>query len=280
MVKVTTDVEDILERNSIRIGRVFPDRRGPSEIRFGVGDTVSVTMFEAAAGGLFIPADAGVRPGNYVTLPNQQVDTQGNITVPYAGAIKAQGRTAVQVQASIVSCAQEPRARTAGGGCAGRSARLLDQRARRSRHAIPLPGKRQRRTPARCHFARRRPAESRLRHLGHARTRRTPGGRAIRRASRSSPRTTSSSDRRTRSTSSRSRRRSSPSAHPASKDSSRSAHGGCRLPKRWEEPADLTTIWQILPRSISIAASGVRSQSNLASIAPDLADRSFRSSTI
>lgn len=123
MVRVTSDVEDILERNSIRIGRVFVDRRGPSEIRFGVGDTVSVTVFEAAAGGLFIPADAGVRPGNYVTLPNQQVDTQGNITVPYAGAIKAQGRTAVQVQAAIVSAlknrALEPQAVVA----------LVDQRA-------------------------------------------------------------------------------------------------------------------------------------------------------
>ena len=61
MVKVTPDVESILERNSIRIGRVFVDRRGPAEIRFGIGDTVSVTIFEAAAGGLFIPVDAGVR---------------------------------------------------------------------------------------------------------------------------------------------------------------------------------------------------------------------------
>jgi polysaccharide biosynthesis/export protein len=123
MVKLTGDVEDILERNSVRIARAFHDRRGPSEIRFGVGDTVSVTVFEAAAGGLFIPADAGVRPGNYVTLPNQQVDTQGNITVPYAGPIKAQGRTAVQVQAAIVSAlknrALEPQAVVA----------LVDQRA-------------------------------------------------------------------------------------------------------------------------------------------------------
>jgi polysaccharide biosynthesis/export protein len=123
LVKVTNDVEAILERNSTRIGRAFTDRRGPSEIRFGVGDTVSVTVFEAAAGGLFIPADAGVRPGNYVTLPNQQVDTQGNITVPYAGAIKAQGRTAVQVQSAIVAAlknrALEPQAVVA----------LVDQRA-------------------------------------------------------------------------------------------------------------------------------------------------------
>lgn len=124
LVKVTTDVEDILERNSVRIGRVFTDRRGPSEIRFGVGDTVSVTIFESGPGGLFTPpADAGLRPGNYVTLPNQQVDTQGNITVPYAGTIKTKGRTAVEVQAAIVSAlknrALEPQAVVA----------LVDQRA-------------------------------------------------------------------------------------------------------------------------------------------------------
>jgi polysaccharide export outer membrane protein len=114
MVKVTSEVENILERNAVRIGRVFIDRRGPAEIRFGIGDTVSVTIFEAAAGGLFIPVDAGVRPGNYVTLPNQPVDTQGNITVPYAGNIRAQGRTAVQVQTAIVNAlknrALEPQA--------------------------------------------------------------------------------------------------------------------------------------------------------------------------
>ncbi len=114
VVRVTPEIENLLERSSIRIGRVFVDRRGPAEIRFGIGDTVSVTVFEAAAGGLFIPIDAGVRPGNFVTLPNQPVDTQGNITVPYAGSIKAQGRTAVQVQAAIVAAlknrALEPQA--------------------------------------------------------------------------------------------------------------------------------------------------------------------------
>ena len=66
-------------------------RRPPSDIVFGVGDVISVTIFEAAAGGLFIPAEAGVRPGNYVTLPEQTVDNDGNITVPYAGEIKAAG---------------------------------------------------------------------------------------------------------------------------------------------------------------------------------------------
>jgi polysaccharide export outer membrane protein len=42
-----------------------------------------------------------VRPGNFVQLPNQSV-TNGNISVPYAGAVRANGRTAVEVQQDIV----------------------------------------------------------------------------------------------------------------------------------------------------------------------------------
>jgi len=102
LVRVTSDVVDVLERNGPRIYRAFPDQGGPTDIRFGVGDIVSVTVFEAGAGGLFIPLEAGVRPGNFITLPNQEVDNSGNITVPYAGPIHAKGRTVVDVQQAIV----------------------------------------------------------------------------------------------------------------------------------------------------------------------------------
>ena len=63
---------------------------------------VSVSIFEAAAGGLYIPAEAGVRPGNFVALPNQPIDNRGNIFVPYAGLIQAAGKTAAQVDQEIV----------------------------------------------------------------------------------------------------------------------------------------------------------------------------------
>src|ERR1041385_8781968 len=76
----------------------LPGRRPPAPVLFGIGDTVAVTIFEAAAGGLFIPIEAGVRPGNFVQLPNQTIDNDGNISVPYAGTIKAAGRTNVQIQ--------------------------------------------------------------------------------------------------------------------------------------------------------------------------------------
>jgi polysaccharide biosynthesis/export protein len=103
LVRLTPHVIDILARNLPRIANVFPDHSPPKDITFGVGDIVSVTIFEAAAGGLFIPAEASVRPGNFITLPNQPVDPKGNISVPYAGDIRAAGRTQVQVQQEIVN---------------------------------------------------------------------------------------------------------------------------------------------------------------------------------
>ena len=102
LVKLTPQVVDLLAQNNPRLTAAFADRRVPGEIRFGIGDVVGVTIFEAAAGGLFIPSEAGVRPGNFIALPNQQVDANGNISVPYAGSIRAKGRTPVEVQQEII----------------------------------------------------------------------------------------------------------------------------------------------------------------------------------
>jgi polysaccharide export outer membrane protein len=107
LVRLTPAVLDTLARNAPRLSSYFTDRRAPGEIRFGIGDIISVTIFEAAAGGLFIPSEASVRPGNFITLPNQAVDSKGNISVPYAGAMRALGRTAVEVQQSIVDALED-----------------------------------------------------------------------------------------------------------------------------------------------------------------------------
>jgi polysaccharide export outer membrane protein len=74
----------------------------PPAVVVGVGDTVQVTLFEAQSGGLFIPIDAGSRPGNFVTLPNQTVDSRGYISVPYAGQIAALNRSTPAIQRDIV----------------------------------------------------------------------------------------------------------------------------------------------------------------------------------
>ena len=102
LVKMTAKVTEVLAKAAPRIAPTFTDKRPPKEIRFGVGDIVSVTIFEAASGGLFIPSEAGVRPGNFITIPQQPVDSNGNISIPYAGNIRAKGRTQVEVQQAIV----------------------------------------------------------------------------------------------------------------------------------------------------------------------------------
>lgn len=102
LVKVTPEVTTVLSKLVPRLTK-FAEESRPQDIRLGVGDIVSVTIFEAQSGGLFIPAEAGVRPGNFVNIPNQAVDPQGNISVPYAGNIRAKGRTTVEVQQAIVN---------------------------------------------------------------------------------------------------------------------------------------------------------------------------------
>ncbi len=62
----------------------------------GIGDLLSITLFEAGQGGLFA-SENGAR----VTL-SVSVASDGAVTVPYAGRIRAAGRTAAQVEQAIV----------------------------------------------------------------------------------------------------------------------------------------------------------------------------------
>src|SRR6056297_1619186 len=71
------------------------------EIRLGVGDIIQLTVFESQAGGLFIPSEAGVRPGNFVELPPQEIGRNGKITVPYAGELVAANQTPETLEGNI-----------------------------------------------------------------------------------------------------------------------------------------------------------------------------------
>ena len=98
VVKLTPEAIDVLANyEPAGLAGIFVSHKPPPAIVFHIGDVVSITIFEAAAGGLFIPIEAGVRPGNFVTLPNESIDNDGNISVPYAGVVKADGRTNVQI---------------------------------------------------------------------------------------------------------------------------------------------------------------------------------------
>ena len=94
-------------RYHYRLAGRFSDRRPPTQVRIGIGDVVGVTIFESAAGGLFFSTQGGNRQGNFLPLPNQTVDERGRIFVPYAGAIRAAGRTVSDIQRSIVSALKD-----------------------------------------------------------------------------------------------------------------------------------------------------------------------------
>ncbi|MDX2257915.1 MAG: polysaccharide biosynthesis/export family protein [Hyphomicrobiaceae bacterium] len=76
-------------------------RRSAPQIKVGVGDVVAVSIFESSAGGLFTAGEVNQRSGNFVTLPPQRIDQRGNISVPYAGEIRAVGRPVISIQKDI-----------------------------------------------------------------------------------------------------------------------------------------------------------------------------------
>ncbi len=84
--------------------RVFSDRRPAPDIRIGVGDSVSVTIWEAAAGGLFsaAPTQLSSAGSRTATLPDQLVARDGTIQVPYAGRIKVSGLRPAEVERLVV----------------------------------------------------------------------------------------------------------------------------------------------------------------------------------
>jgi polysaccharide export outer membrane protein len=103
LVKLTPEVVSAVGEQKRPGFSAMGVRGGAPRVTLGIGDVVTVTIFEAAAGGLFIPNPGSTRPGNYVQLPDQIVDNSGNITVPYAGAVKAAGRSIPDIQADIVA---------------------------------------------------------------------------------------------------------------------------------------------------------------------------------
>ena len=103
LVNLSPPVLDILSEKSGDEHSLsqLPQHSGNRDIRISVSDTIGVNIFEQEAGGLFIPKDAGARAGNFVTIPNQQVDRSGSIDVPYVGRVRVAGRTTGDVSREI-----------------------------------------------------------------------------------------------------------------------------------------------------------------------------------
>ncbi|SDO37240.1 polysaccharide export outer membrane protein, partial [Methylobacterium phyllostachyos] len=82
----------------------FGDHRPSAEPVIGIGDMVSVSIWEAGSGGLFsgpLVADRFSAGSKSALIPEQPVGRDGAISVPYAGRIKVAGRRPQDVQALI-----------------------------------------------------------------------------------------------------------------------------------------------------------------------------------
>ena len=85
-------------------------RGKPPPRRVGVGDTVAVTIWQTGVLGVssgttgadssMFNASNPINPGQ-ITLPEQLISTDGGLTVPFAGRIRAAGRTTYQIQQAI-----------------------------------------------------------------------------------------------------------------------------------------------------------------------------------
>jgi polysaccharide biosynthesis/export protein len=75
----------------------------PPQPRIGVGDSVVVSIWEAAGGGLFgASATDHVSAGSRsVTIPEQMVGQDGGISVPFADRVPVAGRLPVEVQKTV-----------------------------------------------------------------------------------------------------------------------------------------------------------------------------------
>ena len=101
------DVTPTVVERAVDIGpgsffKTFGNGKGPPPaIPVGRGDVIQLTVFESRSGELFIPAEASVRPGNFVQLSPQQVSHDGSIEVPYAGRVQAAGKSLDEIQTDI-----------------------------------------------------------------------------------------------------------------------------------------------------------------------------------
>ncbi|WP_271166859.1 polysaccharide biosynthesis/export family protein [Hansschlegelia plantiphila] len=98
VVDLNQQVVDILSQYRVApfSNRFAAPRPAPGQI-VGVGDVLSINLFEAGQGGLFASAY-----GARVAL-QQRVDTDGSISVPYAGRVKAAGESPQVVERRIVA---------------------------------------------------------------------------------------------------------------------------------------------------------------------------------
>jgi polysaccharide export outer membrane protein len=74
--------------------------------KVGAGDLLEVTIWEAAPATLFgtpVPGATGIATSHPTSLPDQPIDDDGTIYVPFAGRVPAAGKTLQEISADIVT---------------------------------------------------------------------------------------------------------------------------------------------------------------------------------
>jgi len=96
-------VRALLARSADSFQARFRKYSRPPQAKIGVGDSVVVSIWEAAGGGLFgaSPTEHVSAGSRSVTIPEQIVGQDGAISVPFAGRIPVAGRVPVEVQKAI-----------------------------------------------------------------------------------------------------------------------------------------------------------------------------------
>jgi polysaccharide export outer membrane protein len=103
------DVNDAVTRRLLaqRTQHLFSEtlREGPVSRTVGAGDVLEVSIWEAAPATLFststVQLPGAIATSHATTLPDQMVDDQGFISVPFAGRISAAGKSLQNIEAEI-----------------------------------------------------------------------------------------------------------------------------------------------------------------------------------
>lgn len=110
VVRVTDDIARSLlaRRNPLSFSEELGDTRQDTQ-SIGLGDTIELTIWEAPpaslfGGGSIDPRSAsGISTSRPNALPEQVVNSEGTISVPFAGTITVAGRSPHQVEVDVVS---------------------------------------------------------------------------------------------------------------------------------------------------------------------------------
>lgn len=136
----------LLQRASAPRASAWPQGESKMPVTINIGDTLQITVFEAQSGGLFIPKEAGVRAGNFVTIPSQLVDYTGKISVPFAGEITVLNRTPAavgeEITQKLIKRAIEPQVVVSIVGRSNAAVTILGDVKQASRIALNLDGDR------------------------------------------------------------------------------------------------------------------------------------------